>query len=83
VDADSWLGTDIPLGEEHEAYQVDVSAAGNVVRSATVSSPSWIYASSDLSADFPSLPEQIGITVRQVSASVGPGLPASRTVALD
>jgi len=83
VDADSWLGADIPLGEEYEAYQVDVSAAGNVVRSTTVSSPSWAYVASELAADFPSLPEEIEITVRQISASIGPGLPASCIVALD
>ena len=82
VDADNWLGADIPLGEEYEAYQVDVSAAGNMVRSTTISSPSWTYPSSDLSADFPSLPEEIEITVRQVSASVGPGLPASCAIPL-
>ena len=82
VDADNWLGTDIPLGEEYEAYQVDVSAAGDLVRSSVLSSPSWTYASSELSADFPSLPKEIEITVRQLSASIGLGLPASCTVAL-
>lgn len=83
VDADSWLGTDIPLGEEYEAYQVDISEpGGGTVRSTTVSAPTWTYAATDLSSDFPSLPEAIGITVRQISASVGPGLPASSTVAL-
>lgn len=83
MDADSWLGTDIPLGEEYEAYQIDISEpGGGTVRSTTVSVPAWTYAATDLSSDFPSLPEAIGITVRQISASVGPGLPASSTVAL-
>ncbi|TAN15129.1 MAG: host specificity protein, partial [Rhizobiaceae bacterium] len=83
IDADSWLGTDIPLGEENEAYQVDVSAVGGgAVRTTTVSSQSWTYAAADLSSDFSVLPSAIEITVRQVSASVGPGLPASCTLAL-
>jgi hypothetical protein len=83
VDADSWLGSDIPLGEETEAYQVDIApAGGGVIRSVTVAAPSWTYAADAITEDFPALPESIGITVRQISAVVGQGTPASTMFAL-
>jgi hypothetical protein len=83
IDADSWLAADIPLGEETEAYQVDIAPAeGDTVRSVTVSSPMWSYAAGAVAEDFPVPPEAVRVTVRQVSAAVGPGLPASVTFPL-
>lgn len=83
IDADSWLGTDIPLGEEYESYQVDIAKLdGTTVRSTTVSEPSWTYAATDLAADFPTLPPTLDVTVRQVSAAIGLGLPTSLAVSL-
>ncbi|MBN9076943.1 MAG: host specificity protein [Rhizobiales bacterium 65-79] len=83
IDADSWLPAEIPLGEETEAYQVDIAPAeGDTVRSVTVSSPMWSYAAGAVAEDFPVPPEAVRVTVRQVSATVGPGLPASVTFPL-
>jgi hypothetical protein len=83
VDADSWLGSDIPLGEETEAYQVDIAPAGGAaLRSVTVATPTWTYSADAIAEDFPVLPEGIAITVRQISAVVGPGIPASMMSAL-
>ncbi|MGN6467962.1 MAG: baseplate multidomain protein megatron [Rhizobiaceae bacterium] len=83
IDADSWLAAEIPLGEETEAYQVDIAAdGGSTVRSVTVSSPSWTYPADAFAEDFPVPPDALRVTVRQVSAAVGPGLPASATFPL-
>jgi hypothetical protein len=47
----SWLsGSDTPLGEENEAYQVRLAGAG-FARTATVTEPSFIYSAADQSAD--------------------------------
>jgi hypothetical protein len=83
IDADSWLGSDIPLGEESEAYRVDIAPEeGDVVRSLTVFSPSATYTAAHFAEDFPVPPEAIRIAVSQISAAVGPGMPASLTFAL-
>jgi hypothetical protein len=83
IDADNWLASEILLGEETEAYQVDVAPAdGETIRSATVSSPSWTYGADAIADDFPVLPGSIRVTVRQISAAVGPGLPALATFPL-
>ncbi len=81
VDADSWSGSDIPLGEETEAYLVEVAPdGGGAVRSVNVDSPAWLYEAADIAADFSALPAEIVITVRQLSASAGPGDPASCSI---
>jgi hypothetical protein len=83
IDADSWLGSEIPLGEEVEAYRVDIGAeGGDTVRSLTVESPSLTYTTASMAEDFPVTPEAIRITTRQISAAVGPGVPASIVVTL-
>ncbi|WP_406873872.1 glycoside hydrolase/phage tail family protein [Aminobacter sp. P9b] len=83
IDADSWEASDIPLGEEREEYRVEVSATGGgVLRSATVSTPAWIYAAADIVADFGVPPPAVDITVRQLSVAAGPGLPVTRRFSL-
>src|SRR5690606_23509562 len=54
VEADGWLAEDIPLGEENEAYRVEVSNGGGaVLRSVTVVRPEWTYAAAAIAEDFP------------------------------
>ena len=82
IDADSWLGSDIPLGEESESYRVTVSAAGGAtVRDVNVSTPHWLYAAADIAADFPLPPGEIDIVVRQISAAIGDGIAAALRIA--
>jgi hypothetical protein len=81
IDADSWLATEVPLGEEYEAYQVGFATEdGQTVRTATVNSPAVTYTAAQISADFDAPPEGLLITIRQVSAAIGPGIPATMTV---
>lgn len=51
IDADSWLGEDIPLGEEYEAYRVEIWQAGRLVRSEQVFQPTWLYDGTQRSGD--------------------------------
>lgn len=83
IDADGWQAEEILLGEAEERYRIDVAAGQDPpVRSATATTTQWIYAAAELAADFPVPPAALDFTVRQVSASVGPGIAARITVAL-
>lgn len=83
IGADSWEGEDIPLGEEAESYRVEVRNGANVLkRTVTVGAPSWTYPAASISADFPVLPATALVSIRQLSASVGAGLPAQLSVTL-
>ena len=82
-EADSWLGEDIPLGEEFERYRIDILAPGEVlVRTVETAVPEWTYPSGWIEADFPVRPAAVVVEIRQISASVGGGLPARRSFVL-
>lgn len=75
VDADSWDGAEIPLGERDESYRIDIGPPGGPVRrSATAAQTNWIYAAADLAADFTGLPAEAEVAIRQLGAG-GWGLP--------
>lgn len=75
IEADSWDGADIPLGEREESYRIDIGPPGGpVLRSATAAGTDWTYAAADLAADFGSLPAEAEVAVRQLGAG-GWGLP--------
>jgi GTA TIM-barrel-like domain/Putative phage tail protein len=75
IDADSWLGSEIPLGEAAENYRVRLLSAANVlVREAVSSSSKWLWTQSMQAADAPLLPSKLELS--QVSEAVGAGIPA-------
>lgn len=79
LDADSWQGDDVPLGEEFERYRVEIrDDDGQLLRTLETDEPQAIYAQDDLLADVGGLPATVTITVRQISAATGAGLAASR-----
>lgn len=81
IAADSWEGDDIPLGEEQEAYRLEILGPGGaVLRTAETAAPSWTYALSAIEADFGAVPELIDVRVRQLGSAAG--LPARRTLEL-
>ncbi|WEX07726.1 glycoside hydrolase/phage tail family protein [Chelativorans sp. AA-79] len=83
VDADSWMGEDIPLGEERELYRIGIGLPGGAsVRTATAAAPAWVYTAAMMAADFSEPPAAIEVSVAQSSALVGAGLPVRRTVPL-
>lgn len=84
MDADSWLGEHIPLGEEKERYVVDVydESGREFMRHVNTIEPRWVYPGADLIGDFGEVPAALLIKVRQVSGSVGPGVALRRMVRL-
>lgn len=84
VDADSWLGEDIPLGEESERYRIEIGPAegGPASRTVEALTPQWTYPAALQAQDFPARPAAARFTVRQIGLSVGAGLPATKAFTL-
>ncbi|MBB5703701.1 hypothetical protein FHS76_003611 [Ochrobactrum daejeonense] len=71
IDADDWLGEDIPLGEEREAYRVEIWRNGLLARSSQALSPSWIYEWAQREADMGDAAFQFRVAM--IGAKSGPG----------
>ncbi|WGV17079.1 baseplate megatron protein TIM-barrel domain-containing protein [Fuscovulum ytuae] len=69
IDGDSWASVDVPLGEEREAYLVQVWRGGDLVRQLEVQVPEWAYPAAWLLEDGPGL----RVAVAQLSQAFGPG----------
>ena len=70
---DNWEGFEIPLGEESEAYLIDIFAGESVRRSLSASAPSVFYSAQDERADFGLAQTRLSLRIAQWSASVGRG----------
>jgi hypothetical protein len=77
----SWDVT-VPLGEDSEAYELDILSGTSVVRTLSSSTPTVLYASADEIADFGSAQTSLAVRLYQMSASVGRGFPAEATLDL-
>ncbi|MBN9568972.1 MAG: glycoside hydrolase TIM-barrel-like domain-containing protein [Alphaproteobacteria bacterium] len=81
--ADSWATVDVPLGEDVEAYEVDILNGATVLRTLETGAPSAVYTSAQQIADWGA---QLGpgstltIRIAQLSALLGRGI--ERTVTL-
>jgi hypothetical protein len=71
VDGDSWIGEEIPLGEDRELYRVRVISEGGRIRETDISNASFTYTTEAWEQD--GRPASIGFEVAQVSNRVGPG----------
>ncbi|MGB8313695.1 MAG: glycoside hydrolase/phage tail family protein [Aestuariivirga sp.] len=80
IDGDGWEPVDIPLGEEAEAYRLDILDGATVKRSVAVASPSYRYHAADIATDFGVAPSSYNLNVAQMSASFGRGSNLSRTL---
>jgi hypothetical protein len=78
IGGDAWEPVEVPLGEASEAYRVEILDGGLVVRTVTTLAPTLIYTAAEQTADFGALPDAVGVRVRQVSATDGPGSPVER-----
>jgi hypothetical protein len=79
IDADNWLGADIPLGETVENYRIRLTNGGGaVVRETNVSSPFWAWTPSMQAADAALVP--VTIQVAQVSQAAGAGVSSSLSI---
>lgn len=80
-DGDAW-GVEVPLGEDTEAYVLDILSGGDVVRSIACATPSALYAAADELADFGAPQTVLRGRVTQLSSTVGRGRPAAFTLTL-
>ena len=80
IDADQWEGSDIPLGEDTEAYRVTVRDGDSDIRTVDVTSPQFIYAAADIVSDFGSPPSFFTLRIHQLSQVYGPGAPLEATI---
>jgi hypothetical protein len=80
VGGDTFDAADVPLGEETEAYQVEVLDGSAVKRAAECREQSWLYPAQDEAADFGGPQGQIRLRVRQVSRAAGAGHPTEHIV---
>jgi hypothetical protein len=71
IDGDIWAGTDVPLGEEREAYVVRVSSGGLLLREAITEAVSWRYSPEEQLAD--GAAGLLRFEVAQLSVRFGPG----------
>lgn len=79
IDGDSWQSTEVPLGEDREAYLVRVFVSSSVVRETEVALPRWTYLDADRVAD--GAASGFAVEVAQLSDRFGPGLFRRITVA--
>ncbi len=81
--ADSWGGLEVPLGEEIEAYEVEILDGATVKRVLSAATTSAIYTAADQTADWgaPLAPgDTVNIRIYQLSALVGRGAPKTVTL---
>ncbi len=80
-DGDNW-GVEVPLGEDTEAYTLDILSGASVVRSISCSASSALYATADELADFGAPLTTLHGRVSQMSSTVGRGHPSEFTLTL-
>jgi hypothetical protein len=71
LDGDSWLGADVPLSEDREAYHVRIIEGARVLREFNPTATSQIYSAGEWNKD--GCPATFTAEVAQVSSRYGPG----------
>lgn len=81
IGGDGW-GIEVPLGEDSEAYALDIFAGGAVVRSFACAAPQALYAIADEIADFGAPQSALHLRVAQLSGTVGAGFSTEATLSI-
>jgi hypothetical protein len=68
---DSWLGSDVPLGEEREAYLLRIRQGETVLREIETGAPAHVYAVAEQVED--GAAAALTFEVAQISVAFGPG----------
>ncbi|MEP3303241.1 MAG: hypothetical protein ABJO05_14845, partial [Roseibium sp.] len=77
---DSWAQVEVPLGEENEAYEVDILGVdGGVLRTLVTSVTSVFYPLTDEISDFGAQVAELSFAVCQLSATAGRGVQRKAT----
>ena len=81
--ADSWGAVEVPLGEEAEAYGVEILDGAAVKRTLSASTTSVVYSATDQAADWGALlapGDTLDIRIFQLSSLIGRGAPKTVTL---
>ena len=79
--ANGWRdGVDTPMSEATERYNVDIIKNGAVIRTFDVLIPQVLYSTTHQITDFGAIQSQIDVRVMQISALVGRGYDAQKTL---
>lgn len=81
--ADSWASVDVPLGEDSEAYEVDIMDGATVLRTLSTTTPSVVYTEAQQIADFGAAlgpGDTLDIRVAQLSTVYGRGAVKTETL---
>jgi hypothetical protein len=80
-DAGRWSGLEVSLGEEREAYRVEVMDGSSVMRTIDCDAPSLVYSLDTQTADWGgAAPSRLTLRVAQVSPRFGAGFAATATL---
>jgi hypothetical protein len=79
-DTEGWEAGDVPLGEEAEAYRLQILSGGTVKRAANINTAQYLYTAAEIAADFGAAPQSIGLRLQQLSTAFGPGASLERTL---
>jgi hypothetical protein len=81
LDGDGW-NAEVPLGEDGEAYRLEILAGSSTVRSIACVTSQALYAVADEVADFGAPQPNLHLRVAQLSGTVGAGHPTEMTLTL-
>lgn len=74
IGGDNWAGLDVPLGEEIEAYEVEIRDGETVKRTIAASTTEAVYGAAEQTVDFGSTSfSGLDVTVYQLSRAFGRG----------
>ncbi|MEP2706248.1 MAG: hypothetical protein ABJQ71_22800 [Roseibium sp.] len=74
-------GTDVPLNEDSERYDLEVLNGSTVIRTtAGLTSPAYTYSAADQITGFGSVQASLSVRVYQVSGTVGRGTPEEKVL---
>ncbi|WP_417491414.1 baseplate multidomain protein megatron [Maricaulis sp.] len=76
IGGDDWRAADVPLGEDAEAWQIELLDGAVVVHSETVMASAWSISEADLVTRLGAVPATLELRIAQISARTGPGRPA-------
>jgi hypothetical protein len=80
IDGDGWELADVPLGEEREAYELDVMNGAVVARTIAAATPTCRYTLAEQTADFGAAQTSFHVRVAQLGTAFGRGPVLERTL---
>ncbi len=73
IGGDSWVANEVPLGEDFEAYEVDILDGAATKRTLSATAPGVTYSEQMQMDDWGALPASLTLGISQLSAAFGRG----------